>query len=409
MVEKKLYDLREQKNLLGLIQLLNKYRLKLDKTMSSKKLLVYKAREYSELYTAVLDDDIDALREVLKGEKSNIDEVYHDTYTALITASFHGQDEIVKLLLDAGATVDKTVGEYHKNALSYAIYEGHLSTVKLLLDAGANIESRTGLYQDYTPLILAARGKNATIVNYLLKQGADTKVTNIDGLNPLMLAILEPVKKDNEKIIHLLLPKSDVNQKTKPYNGMISSALICAWYRTKDEKIIDALLDAGATAGENAIEKHSFAKAFMIYTSNYKNQKTLYKYSKFAISQLKDTKDLTVEDDLIYLYAGLYELAIITGNTLSKEELSAFVRLSKKYPKAKAYLEMFYIVEESKNPNVLPMTLAKSTKEWQKNYAHLIKNRWSFSALKQWANRLDSSINTGVTDVLTMLDDAVNR
>jgi xylose isomerase len=266
MVEKKLHGLREQKDLLGLIQLLNKYRLKLDRAMSSDKLLVYKVREYSKLYTAVLDDDIDALKKALKEDKSNIDEVYHDTYTALITASFHGQDEIVKLLLDAGAT-----------------------------------------------------------------------------------------------------------------------------------------------AGESAIEKHSFAKAFMVYTINYKNPNRLYTYSKFVISQLKDTKDLKVEDDLIYIYANFYELSINTGNSLSKEELNEFVKLSQKYPKAKAYLEMFYIIEESKDPNVLPTTLAKSTKQWQKNYAHLIKNKWSFDALKQWAKSLDRHIKANVTDVLTTLDDAVNR
>ncbi len=149
--------------------------------------------------------------------------------------------------------------------------------------------------------------------------------------------------------------------------------------------------------------KHEFIKAFIQYSSRVKDQNKLYAYSKIALTQTENSHDPKVEHDLIYLYAELYETAIITEHTLTKEELNGFINLSKKQPKAKAYLEMFYLIEESKD-----RSSAKGVKEWEKQYATLIKKEWCFSALKLWSQTLDSHRMTSVTDTLEMLENAIH-
>ncbi|KAK4119594.1 hypothetical protein N657DRAFT_537577, partial [Parathielavia appendiculata] len=54
---------------------------------------------------------------------------------ALQAASARGHQEIVKLLLDKGAEVNKQ-GGYYGNALQAASARGHQDIVKLLLDKG---------------------------------------------------------------------------------------------------------------------------------------------------------------------------------------------------------------------------------------------------------------------------------
>ncbi|KAK4934274.1 hypothetical protein LTR66_015649, partial [Elasticomyces elasticus] len=61
----------------------------------------------------------------------------------LLTASFGGHQEIVKLLLDQGADIN-TQGGYHGNALQAASFGGHQEIVKLLLDQGAYINAQRG-------------------------------------------------------------------------------------------------------------------------------------------------------------------------------------------------------------------------------------------------------------------------
>ena len=58
---------------------------------------------------------------------------------ALDAASMGGHTDVVKLLLDKGANVNKPSGNMGWTALSSAAYKGHTDTVKLLIERGADI------------------------------------------------------------------------------------------------------------------------------------------------------------------------------------------------------------------------------------------------------------------------------
>jgi hypothetical protein len=60
--------------------------------------------------------------------------------TALKAASGAGHYEVVKLLLDKGAEIDRAGGNMGWTALSGAAYKGHTQVARLLIERGADIE-----------------------------------------------------------------------------------------------------------------------------------------------------------------------------------------------------------------------------------------------------------------------------
>ena len=88
-----------------------------------------------------------------------------DDRTPLMIAAAEGHEQIVKLLLDSGADINK-VDEYGETPLFTAAAEGHEQIVKLLLDSGADI-NKTNEYGE-TPLYIAAVYGYDQIVKLLL-------------------------------------------------------------------------------------------------------------------------------------------------------------------------------------------------------------------------------------------------
>ena len=98
-----------------------------------------------------------------------INEIIAGTFTgnvnkALICASENGHDEVVKLLLKAGA--DPTVRDNY--AIRWASERGHIEVVKLLLSAGADLTARDNL-----AIIYASENGHIDIIKLLLSAGAD--------------------------------------------------------------------------------------------------------------------------------------------------------------------------------------------------------------------------------------------
>jgi hypothetical protein len=102
--------------------------------------------------------------------------------TALYQAARDGNDEIVSLLLEAGANVDlENDTRFARTPLAAAIRKSQRSTMTLLLDAGANPN-----FQDTalnTPLHIAAEGCGdyGEMVRMLLAAGADPSIANKRG------------------------------------------------------------------------------------------------------------------------------------------------------------------------------------------------------------------------------------
>ena len=98
------------------------------------------------------------------------------TGTALATAAYKGQTDIVKDILDKGADVNERSGcgfgwEPSGSALACAAYEGHIEVVKVLVGRGADVNARSN--DGWTPLLSAAKGGYPDIAKLLIESGAD--------------------------------------------------------------------------------------------------------------------------------------------------------------------------------------------------------------------------------------------
>lgn len=95
----------------------------------------------------------------------------------------------VQKYLAAGA--DPNAWQYDGSAvytaLSYACKNGNINMVRTLVDSGASVDGMDGCE---APLLIAARNKNRSIVNYLIVDcKADANVQDSDGKSPLMYVI----------------------------------------------------------------------------------------------------------------------------------------------------------------------------------------------------------------------------
>ena len=84
-----------------------------------------------------------------------------------------GHLEVVRLLLDSGAEVDRVV-RGDENALIQASGGGHIDIVELLIAAGADVNARVDAGREYrTPLGQAKRHGHDDVVRLLEAHGAN--------------------------------------------------------------------------------------------------------------------------------------------------------------------------------------------------------------------------------------------
>jgi ankyrin repeat protein len=92
------------------------------------------------------------------------------TETALMTCSWTGNPEALKLLLDRGSDPNAKETQRGQTALMWALDQKHLDAARILIEHGADINahSRNG----FTPLLFAAKQGDLAAVRTLLEAGA---------------------------------------------------------------------------------------------------------------------------------------------------------------------------------------------------------------------------------------------
>jgi ankyrin repeat protein len=115
--------------------------------------------------------------------------------TPLHWPAHNGHDEIVEMLLDAGADINADeIGWAGGKPLHWAS-EHEPSTTKVLLDRGADVNARNvkqgSDFEGFTPLMMNASQKNdcAEATGLLLQAGADIAATDPSGRTALDIAI----------------------------------------------------------------------------------------------------------------------------------------------------------------------------------------------------------------------------
>ena len=128
--------------------------------------------------------------------------IFAKEVTALIVASENGHAEIVKFLLDKGASLSVNRIPDGITASMLAAENGHAQVVKILLDRGADVNAKKT--EKVTALIMASEKGHTDVVKLLLDKGADVNVKrDIDGANALILSS----EKGHTNIVKLLLDK----------------------------------------------------------------------------------------------------------------------------------------------------------------------------------------------------------
>jgi ankyrin repeat protein len=98
--------------------------------------------------------------------------------TPLIYAAKYGHLDVVRVLLDGGAEVDRA-DSIRSTALHHAAFRGHLEVCRELLERGATVDP-VNSWKD-TPLHCAARGGHLSVVKLLVERGADVSLQNYWG------------------------------------------------------------------------------------------------------------------------------------------------------------------------------------------------------------------------------------
>jgi uncharacterized protein len=120
-------------------------------------------------------------------DASTINTYSTDGWTPLHLAAFFGHPKITELLLAQHADVSARSRNSNGNTPLHAALAGnHKLVAGLLIGHGADVNAADA--QGWRPLHLAAANNNLDAINALIAQGADVSAGNGEGLTPLSLA-----------------------------------------------------------------------------------------------------------------------------------------------------------------------------------------------------------------------------
>ncbi|KAM0719563.1 hypothetical protein Q7P37_003693 [Cladosporium fusiforme] len=193
-----------------------------------------------------------AVRELLRGEP-DIEAEGGPYGNALQAASFSGHEEVVQILMDAGADINiqrrrvwqRTTsgiiqwpreGGSYGNALQAASLGGHEAVIRILMDAGADVNAQGGFFGN--ALQAASFGGNETVVQMLMDAGADTKARGGQHDHALQAASLGGHVTVAQTLIAI---GANVNAQGGYHGNALQAASTSG-----SQSIVQMLMDAGA-------------------------------------------------------------------------------------------------------------------------------------------------------------------
>ncbi|CAI9741119.1 E3 ubiquitin-protein ligase MIB2-like isoform X2 [Octopus vulgaris] len=192
--------------------------------------------------------NIQNVREFIKNQRSEID-VKCSNRTALQVASGKGHEDIVLMLLEAGADLE-IQDDDGDTALHYSSYRDQPEVMEILLSKGANTKAVNDKH--FSALHIAVSSESVKCVGVLLEHSAAVNIQDSNGNTPLHLAITNK----NDDIVGMLIndPEIDFIIRNKPgFNALHHAALKGNDFATemileKHRDIVDVKIDDGFTA-----------------------------------------------------------------------------------------------------------------------------------------------------------------
>ena len=139
------------------------------------------------LFEAAAAGEVERVERLVSGDPSTVNTYSADGWTPLHLAAFFGHTKIAELLLHAAADVAARSRNPNGNtALHAALAGNHKMVAGLLIGHGADVNASDT--EGWRPLHLAAHNNNVDVIKTLIAQGADVVAQNGAGLTPLSLA-----------------------------------------------------------------------------------------------------------------------------------------------------------------------------------------------------------------------------
>ena len=172
-----------------------------------------------------------------------------DGRTALHWAAWSAPAEIVTMLIDKGADVNRR-DLMKRTPLHYAAEHGNIPVMEVLLNKGADINARDN--SDATPLMRVCIIDTArpNVADFLLKKGADVNAATDGGQTPFMIVVSRTVY--NNELAQLIVnagPKPNVQDN----NGM--TALMHCVYKKADLWQLPAAISTMPGTDVNLVNK----------------------------------------------------------------------------------------------------------------------------------------------------------
>lgn len=196
--------------------------------------------------------DVAAIHNVMSGGNGycDVDQVDKSGRSALHWAAIKGHENVVELLVTVyHANIDLLTRETSESPLMLAVKSGNASMVQTLLNYGA--QTQTTNYDGESALHVAATSLNADICDLLIQHGAWLELEDAEGESPLFYAVRE----NSLPAVSLLLtagasPSHPNNDQDTP----LTLARECQSSNPNDEvasQILDLLLKADAHLNQN--------------------------------------------------------------------------------------------------------------------------------------------------------------
>jgi ankyrin repeat protein len=134
-----------------------------------------------DFFEACAVGDVARVEELLEHDPTLVRAIAADGFFGLTLAAFFGQPEIVRVLIDRGADVDRRAEheQIRVTPIHAASAGNHTEIVRMLLEAGADVNATQP--GGFTALMAAAQNGNAEMAELLLERGADASAATDGG------------------------------------------------------------------------------------------------------------------------------------------------------------------------------------------------------------------------------------
>lgn len=230
--------------------------------------------DISELTSIFEEGDIN-INNIIEAEVGN-DMELQVSMTPLMYASYLGNYEIARYLVEEKKADINAENEYGWTALKYASDEGRLEIVKYLVENGASVDAE-----------VLTITKNLEIFEYLLERG-NLNINSVGYLGMTALSLASIEYENLEMIKYLLEKGADINVKNEDGSTALMTASMYG-----NLEIIKYLIENGADINS----KDNDDSTALIYASKWGNLETVeYLVKNGADINIKDIENKTALD-----------------------------------------------------------------------------------------------------------------